>query len=152
MKISFEKKNFDEVSTEALFVPCMEKRLPSWAVEMLKEAGVEKDFDGSKGKRYLLPAPEKTYKRLILIGLGKEEKTKVEDFRLAGGKAYGIAKGNRLEKCALWVNERMELSGGSAIQAFVEGFVLKGLKLDVYKTQEKEEENSKKEVKKLVVV
>lgn len=152
MKINFEKKNFDEVSAEALFVPCMKKRIPSWAAEMLKEAGVEKDFDGSKGKRYLLPVPGKTYKRLMLIGLGKEEKVKLEGFRLAGGKAYGIAKGNGLEKCALWVNERMELSTGSAIQAFVEGFVLKGLKLDVYKTQEKDEDKDKKEVKNLVVV
>jgi len=152
MKIDFEKKNFDEVSADALFVPCMKKRIPSWAAEMLKEAGVEKDFDGSKGKTYLLPAAEKPYGRLVLIGLGEEEKAKVEDFRLAGGRAHGIAKGNRLEQCAVWVNERMELPNGSAIQAFVEGFVLRGLKLDIYKTQEKEGENGKTEVKKLVVV
>ncbi|MCP4647218.1 MAG: leucyl aminopeptidase [bacterium] len=151
MNVKFEKKNFEDVSAEALFVPCMKKRVPSWAAELLKEVGVETDFDGSAGRSFVLPTPGKNYKRLVLIGLGKEEKAKIEKFRLVGGKAYGIAKGNSLENCALWVNEQMDLPAGSAVQAFVEGFVLKGLKLDVYRTQKKEE-NDKKEIKKLIVV
>ena len=108
MKTEFEKKGVDEVSADVLFVPCMKKRVPSWATELLKESGVEKDFDGAPGKAYLVPVPEKKYRRLALMGIGKEEKAKLEDFRAAGGKAYGIAKSNNLEKCALWVNERMD--------------------------------------------
>ncbi len=131
MKVVFEKKNFDGVGADALIVPCIEKRVPGWAVELQKEASVEKDFDGSKGKSFLLPVPKKPYKRLILLGLGKEDKLKLEDFRLVGGRAYSLVTGKRLEKCALWISDEMELPHGDAAGAFIEGFVLRSLKLDV---------------------
>ncbi|MBD3397893.1 leucyl aminopeptidase [Candidatus Micrarchaeota archaeon] len=149
MKVEFEKKAIEDVSADAVVLPCMKKRVPSWVLEELKEAGVEDDFDGSKETAYLLPVPKKPYKRIMLIGIGDEKKGKLEDFRLAGGRAQKAASKGGLKSCALWINEQMDLPTGKAVQAFVEGFLLRGLKLDIYKTEEK---NEKKEVEKLVVV
>ena len=152
MKVVFEKKKFDCVESDALIVPCIEGRVPSWAVELQKEASVENDFDGSRGKRFLLPLPKKPYRRLVLLGLGKEEKLKLEDFRVVGGRAYSLASGNHLKRCALWISDKMELSQGDAAAAFVEGFVLKSLKLDVYKTQKEEKESHGGKINLLTVV
>jgi leucyl aminopeptidase len=143
MKVSFEKKNFDGVSADALIVPCMKGRVPPWAAELLKASSVEKDFDGSNGRSFLMPAPRKPYKRLLLVGLGPEKKAKMETFRVAGGRAHSLAAGKGISECALWVTEKMALDRGGAVQAFVEGFVLKSLKLDIYKT--KKEENGEED-------
>jgi leucyl aminopeptidase len=152
MKIEFEKKDFEGVSADVLIVPCIEKRLPSWAIEQMKESGVEGDFEGESGKVFFLPAPKKPYKRILLVGIGKEEKAKLEDFRLAGGRAHKAAAGSSLKNCAVWVSDRMELSGAGAAQAFVEGFILKSLKLDIYKTKTEENEDGAMKVEKLLVV
>ena len=146
MKVNFEKKNVDEVKADVVIVPCLEKRLPEWATEVLKNSGMEKDFDGSKKTSLLLPAPKKTYKRILLMGLGKEAKVKLEDFRVLGGKAYSEIRKANLEKAALWVTDRMELSRADASAAFVEGFVLKSLKLDIYKTKKEDDEKEEKEI------
>ena len=153
MKVGFEKNSVENLDADLLVVPCMKGRVPEWAVGLLKESGAEKDFDGSAGKRFLLPAPKKPYRRLLLLGMGKEEKAKIEDFREAGGKAYSFASGAGIGKCAVWIIEKMELPGENAAQAFVEGFLLRSLRLDIYKTKKKEEngEEDGGEVKELLV-
>lgn len=152
MKVEFEKKDFEEVDADVLIVPCMKKGIPSWAIEQMKESGVERDFEGEAGKIFLLPVPQKPYKRIMLLGIGKEKKAKLESFRLAGGRAHKAATGNTLKNCALWISDRMDLSRAGAAQAFVEGFILRGLKLDIYKTKKEDDEKENGGVEKLTVV
>ncbi len=149
MKIKFEKKEIGEIEAEMLVVPCIKGRMPVWASEILKKGGVESNFGGEKDRSIFVPVPDKGYKRLLLIGIGKEEKAKIESFREAGGKAYSLVSGKKIKKCSVWVSGEMELDRGNALQAFAEGFVLKSQRTDIYKTEEKE--RKKKEIEELVV-
>ncbi|MBN2122428.1 leucyl aminopeptidase [Candidatus Micrarchaeota archaeon] len=155
MKTAFEKKPVEEVDADYLVVPCIKGRLPEWVAEILKECGAQKDFSGAPGESLMLPLPKKKYSRLLLIGMGEEKKLKSEGFRSAGGKAFSRVSKGGCCRCALWINEQMEQDYEGAVGAFVEGFVLRSLKLDVYKTKKEEtdeEENGNGEVGELVVV
>ncbi|MEM4272002.1 MAG: leucyl aminopeptidase [Candidatus Bilamarchaeaceae archaeon] len=140
MKAMFEKGDLGIVEAELLVIPCMKGRVPEKAVSLLKERAAEKDFDGSRGKTLLIHTPKERHARIFLIGMGKEKNVKIEDFRAAGGKAYACAASLSIEKCAVWIDERMELQKGSAAQAFVEGFFLRSLKVGIYKGKKKDEE------------
>lgn len=143
MKATFEKKGFDGIETDVLAIPCMKGRVPEKALALLKELGAEKDFDGGKGKTLLLHTPREKYSRVFLIGLGREKNVKIEDFRSAGGKTYSAGSSVTAGKCAVWIDEKTEVARGDAAQAFVEGFFLKSLHLDIYRT--KKEKAEKKE-------
>lgn len=155
MKTSFEKKPVEEVSADFLVVPCIKGRIPEWVAETLKECGAQKDFSGTSGEMLMLPLPKRKYSRLLLFGMGAEKKLKSEGFRTAGGKAFSRVSKGGCSRCALWINERMEQDYSGAVGAFVEGFLLRSLKLDVYKTKKEdsdEEENGNGEVGELVVI
>ncbi|MFP3949619.1 MAG: leucyl aminopeptidase family protein [Candidatus Micrarchaeia archaeon] len=149
MKIRFEKKEVEEIETELLVVPCIKGRRPAWSSEILKKSGVEDNFGGEKEKSLFVPVPDRGYRRLLFIGIGKEAKAKIENFREAGGKAYSLVSGKKIKKCGVWVSGKMELDRGDALQAFAEGFALKSQRTDVYKTEKKEEK--KKDVEELVI-
>lgn len=87
MKVEFLRKDFGSVSADLLVVPCFRGKIPAWVHAELMNAGVEKDFGGEKGRAYMLPAKGKPYKRLMLIGLGKEKTIELDEFRLAAAKA-----------------------------------------------------------------
>ncbi len=140
MKATFEKKGFGGVEAGLLAIPCMRGRVPEKAVSLLKELGAEKDFDGSRGKSLILHTPREKYARVLLIGMGREKNVKIEDFRAAGGKTYSNASLLSAERCAVWMDEKTEIALGDAAQAFVEGFFLKSLRLDIYRSKKKDEE------------
>lgn len=151
MKTKFEKKDVESVEADFLVVPCIKGGVPEWVAEVLKEAGAKKDFDGGKKESLLLPLPKKKYLRLLLLGLGEGAKVKAESFRAVGGEAFLRVSRLGCAACAAWISERMEIERGDAVQAFVEGFVLRSLRMDVYKTK-REKDGEEKEVKELIIV
>lgn len=141
MKVEFLRKDFGSVSADLLVVPCFRGKIPAWVHAELMNAGVEKDFGGEKGRAYMLPAKGKPYKRLMLIGLGKEKTIELDEFRLAAAKAVRGAKGARLKDVAVWLdfNGAMRHSEKDVAAAIVEGALLSDLKLEPYKKKKKEE-------------
>ncbi len=152
MKIMYEKKNVEEADSEFLVVPCVKGGIPEWVNELLKEYGVQKDFEGAKKESLLLPLPKKKYSRLMLIGMGEGKKLKGEGFRAAGGIAYAKASKAGCARCALWISEKMDYKYADAVGAFVEGFALRSLKLDIYKTKKEKDGEEKGEVERLAVI
>lgn len=153
MKVSFEKAGVDEIGADCLVVPCIKGRAPEWVAQKLGELSAQKEFSGAKNEKYFLPAQKNKYGRLLLVGLGDAKKIKNEDFRAAGGAAYSwVSRGKGCGRAAAWISERMENPREDAIAAFVEGFVLRSLKLDIYKTEKKGNGEEEKEVRELVVV
>lgn len=145
MKIGFEKKDFEEFECGLLIVPCIKGRVPEKIAPLLKDAGAEKDFEGTRGQGFLLPSPSRHYKRVLLLGLGKEGKLRIDDYRAAGGRGFAKAASLSIEKCAVWIDEKTELEHIKIAQAFVEGFLLRSLKLGLYKTKKKAEKNEEPE-------
>ena len=141
MKVEFARKDFGSVSADLLVVPCFRGKIPSWAHAELVKAGVEKDFVGEKGRSYLLPAKGKPYKRLMLIGLGREKSIELDEFRLAAAKAVRGAKGAHLKDMAVLLdfNGAMRHSEKDVAAAVVEGALLSDLKLEPYKKKKKED-------------
>jgi leucyl aminopeptidase len=152
MKTSVLKKGVEEAAADLLMVPCIKGGVPPWVADILREHGAKKDFSGAKKETLLLLLPKKKYSRLLLLGLGEGKKVKGESFRLAGGNAYARASGLGCAKCALWASDRMDFSYEEAVGAFVEGFLLRSLKLDVYKTTKEKDGEEKGEVKELAVI
>ncbi|MDD2655046.1 MAG: leucyl aminopeptidase [Candidatus ainarchaeum sp.] len=150
MKVEFIRKDFGSVSADLLVVPCFKAKIPAWVHAELVKAGVGKDFIGEKGRYYLLPVKGKPYKRLMLIGLGKEKNVGLDDFRLAAAKAIRGAKGPRLANVAFLLdfNGATRHSEKDVAAAMVEGALLSDLKLEPYK---KKKEGGRK-IEKLLLV
>lgn len=141
MKVEFAKKDFGSVSADLLVVPCFRGKTPTWAHAELVRAGVEKDFVGEKGRSYLLPVKGKPYKRLMLIGLGREKSIELDEFRLAAAKAVRGAKGAHLKDMAVLLdfNGAMRHSEKDVATAIIEGALLSDLRLEPYKKKKKED-------------
>lgn len=153
MKVEFLRKDFSAVSADALAVPCFRGKLPKWVHEEMARAGVEGDFRGEKGKVYPLPAKGKPYRRLLLVGLGRERNIELDEFRLAAAKILRAAKNMRLRNLAFLVdfNGAVKHSEKDVAAAIVEGAVLSDLKLELYKKKKGEKEPERK-VDRLVLV
>lgn len=141
MKVEFRKTGFGSVSADLLVVPCFRGKVPAWARSELARAGVETDFVGEKGRLYVLPAKGKPYKRILLVGLGREKAIELDEFRIAAAKAVRWAKGSRIKHMAVWVNFNgaARHSEKDIARAVVEGAVLSDLKLEPYKKKKREE-------------
>lgn len=143
MKVEFTRKDFGSVSADLLVVPCFRGKVPGWVHAELLNSGVEKDFAGEKGRSYLLPAKGKPFKRLMLIGLGKEKSIELDEFRLAAAKAVRGARGARLKNMAVFLdfNGATRHSERDIAAAMVEGALLSDLKLEPYKKKKKEDKS-----------
>lgn len=139
MDVEFAKKGVDEVGSDMLVVPCFKGKVPKWVRAQLEGAGVGRDFSGEKGRLYLLPAPGKKYKRMLLLGFGREKNVELEDFRLSGARIVRMARGIKLANVSIWVdfdgaNRHCE---HDVARAMVEGVMLAGLRLAPYKQKKR---------------
>ncbi|MEW5996814.1 MAG: leucyl aminopeptidase [Candidatus Micrarchaeota archaeon] len=141
MKVEFLRKDFGVVSADALAVPCFRGRIPKWVHEEMERAGVAGDFSGEKGKTYAIPAKGKPYRRLILVGLGREKSIELDEFRLAAAKILKTAKNMRLKNIAVWLDfdGATRHSEKDVAAATAEGMLLSGLRLEPYKKKKKDE-------------
>lgn len=155
MNVEFAKKDVGEVSSDMLVIPCFRGRVPKWVHEQLEEAGVGKDFSGEKGRLYLLPARGRKYKRMLLLGFGREKNVELEDFRLSGARIVRMARGIKLANVSVWVDFEgaNRHSEHDVARAMVEGIMLASLKLAPYKQKKKgEEEGNETGIRRLTII
>ncbi|MFA5412109.1 MAG: leucyl aminopeptidase family protein [Candidatus Micrarchaeia archaeon] len=155
MDVEFARKDVGGVGSDMLVVPCFRGKVPKWVHSQLEEAGVGKDFSGEKGRLYLLPARGRKYKRMLLLGFGREKNVELEDFRLSGARIVKMARGLKLADVSVWVDfyGAIRHSEHDVARAMVEGIMLASLRLAPYKQKKKgEEDGGGKAIRKLTII
>lgn len=154
MDVEFARKDVGDVGSDMLVVPCFRGKVPKWARAQLEDAGVGRDFSGEKGRLYLLPARGKRYKRMMMLGFGREKNVELEDFRLSGARIVKMARGLKLADVSVWVDfdGAMRHSEHDVARAMVEGIMLAGLRLAPYKQKKKDEDGNEKGIRRLTII
>ena len=146
MKIGFKSMKCSEV--DALVVNLVENNLTTPNEELNKSIKMVVDrelFSGKEGEVYTFTREKnETLQTVILVGLGKDENLKLEDFRKVAGNAIKKSVELKLNKIFLRIPEVKTLELGEIVKAMTYGAILGGYTFDKYKT-------SKKEVKELEV-
>jgi leucyl aminopeptidase len=112
------------------------------------------DFKGKFKEAWTLRSAGKiTADRVLIVGLGKEEKFTLDRIREVAAKAHNVLRDLRLESFSTIIHGA-GLAGYDvhrAAEAVAEGLLLGSYRFDVYKT-EKGEEDGKGEVKRVTLV
>ncbi len=111
--------------------------------EQLKLAMDSGDFCGKEEEFFLFyPAPQSELKtkRVMLVGLGKEELSR-ETFRRAGGVAATQAMKTRTKKTLVVVPAGLDFAADEMAECLAEGLVLGSYKFAKYKTEIDEDES-----------
>ncbi len=139
--IKADELAFEDDET-CLVVPAYHKEFPlNSAVlaeedEVVLQALVDKEIITGKAKQcYFLPTPAKTYKGVLVLGLGKRDALTAETVRRAAGAAATKFKGHRVRHVYLDLTGFPEASAA----AFVEGVNLGQYVFDTYKNVEPED-------------
>ena len=100
------------------------------------------DFSGKEGQT-LLYYPEPTgavrAKRVLIVGLGKEELTR-ETFRKGGGTVASAALKTKARRILVVVPDHLEFSLAEITECLAEGLMLGAYQFRKYKTEQKKEE------------
>lgn len=115
--IQFLSGFFNQQKADLLIVPSYEKEaLASLLKELdqkfsLKIHMKEEKFDGSKDSSFTLSLfASKQYKRIVVLGLGKEKLDSSEAYKDFGARAAECAKAHRAKSCVLILpNEHLDL-------------------------------------------
>ncbi len=95
-----------------------------------------KDFNGAKDSSFVVYTGSKKSPRLVLIGLGEQEKLSIERVRRAAAAAAQRASGLKSESLAIVV-PNLSLDPAQVAQAIVEGATLGVYSFDKYFTENK---------------
>lgn len=154
-------KNLVEIKTDALLVFAFENEnwrtfpLPAKITNYLRSAAVDtKDFTGKEAEFLIIPVQKQfpNLNRLVLVGLGKEDKYSATVLRNVCGKTVRSLKNYPVKTVSLFARKKM--AGKNDLsrlgQTIVEGFELGGYQFDRYKT--KEDRDKKTELRKIEIV
>lgn len=126
---------FQEADT-CLVVPAYQKEFPLNSALLLEEdelvlqALVDKEvITGQSKSCYYLPTPSRSYKGVLVAGLGKRDSLDEETVRRAAGTAVSYLKNHRI--CHVYVD--VTAFPEVPVQAFVEGINLGQYVFDTYK-------------------
>jgi leucyl aminopeptidase len=146
MLVTADARNPLETGSDLLVVPLAQlegekRRLPSRVAAIDRALGGRitaaldsGDFRGSAGQKHLIhPNGDLPTKRVLLVGLGKEEKLDADALRTLAGRAVTEARGRRATKVQLAVPTVRRIKAPAAAQALAEGAVLGGYRFDEYK-------------------
>jgi leucyl aminopeptidase len=98
------------------------------------------DFKGRSGESVALyPEGAVAAPRVVLLGLGKEEKADADTLRKAAGGAIGATEARRGEEAAMIAPTTRRVRVPAAAQALAEGAVLAGYRFDTYKEKAKDD-------------
>ena len=150
MKLSVRGKSALSAVEGALIIGVFEEdeNLPGWVNRfpdkihsLLQNAVNEDNYKGTFGKTLLLRGLEESkIRKILLIGLGKQDDWSEEQARRAAGKSRTALKSARIKKAA------MTLFGSVAdpaiAKAQVEGFMLSGYTFNKYKSENAENNDS----------
>ncbi len=161
MKYTTISKNVAEIKTDALLIFAFENEnwrvlpLPAKIKNYICTAAVDpKDFTGKEAEFLIIPVQKQfpNLNRIVLVGLGKEDKYSTTVLRNVCGKTVRLLKNYPVKAVSLLV--RKKLTGKYNLsrlgQTIVEGFKLGGYQFDTYKT--KEDQNKKSELRKIEMV
>ncbi|MBC8163485.1 MAG: leucyl aminopeptidase [Roseiflexaceae bacterium] len=120
-----------EATDLAVLISFEDAPLPAGVAELLEPA----DFRG-KSKQTLLVYGRDTVapRRVLLVGLGKQEKASAEGLRQAGALAVQQARSMQLRAFTLGLNGELPLAPELAAQALAEGIELGAYRYDRYRT------------------
>lgn len=161
MKISMEQGNLAAYKTEALVVNLFEgvkkpggatgavdKALGGAITKLIKRG----ELSGSKGETAVLDGNGTGAERVIVVGLGKKEKFKMDTIRVAAAAVVKKAAAMKVEKIATVLHGAG--AGGiapeNAALALAEGSILGAYKFDKYLSSDKKKNDKK--LKEIVVV
>ena len=149
--ITCTKKKPEQFNCDLLvyFVRQPEKGYPECAGDLparqLKPAVDSGDFRGKEEEVFLFyPSPQAKLqaKRVMFVGLGKEELTR-ETFRLAGGTVSKQALKTRTGKLLAVVPAGLDFPAEEMAECLAEGLILGSYKFNKYKTKTDDDNNRK---------
>lgn len=150
MKVRVTSADPTRASADVLVVPVFQmgkgKRKPSRLTRLDKVLGGRitavldtGDFRGRAGETTILyPEGAVAAPRVVLLGLGKEEKADADTLRRAAGNAIGATRARRGEEVAMLAPVTRRVRIPAAAQALAEGAVLAGYRFDAYKEKAKD--------------
>lgn len=157
--ISFSKK--DAAKTDTIVVGIFEGNKQSTAAKTLdKDQGGlitaclknNKNFKGKSGQTLTIPTSQTSIQRVILIGLGKNDKLDAITFETLGGKLFSALNSAGAENTSIHVDgieDIKDVSTADIAARFAMGLRLKSYKFDKYRTNDK---NEKTELENVTIV
>src|SRR5207253_8756414 len=133
MQISLEKRPVEAIESEALVLFLWEGQKHEGVQQVYPELFESGEFSGKALQLTLLHHPAGfAAKRLLLVGLGKQEQVSAANWREAAGAAIRFLRSRSIREAAFSVD-----SAASA-EAVTEGAILGDYEPDVYKSDNKE--------------
>lgn len=117
-------------------IPAALRRMDRALGGLVAAAVASGDFRASAGQTALLYPPkdaESSVKRVLLIGLGGEDKVTTDTVRRAAGEAVRRAGRGRGKRISLWLPKLRGIDAAAAAQAAAEGGVLGCYRFDDYR-------------------
>ncbi|MBS0628949.1 MAG: leucyl aminopeptidase [Verrucomicrobia bacterium] len=139
MAIKFVDSLAKRKASDALILPFFEGKVPAFGLNKgisgLYEAPLKSgDFRGENGAVLCHYPMEGGEKRVVLVGLGKEDSLTKETLRRAYASAIGSVK-SKAKSVNVLIPEKSSLEAKAVSEAIVEGVLLSNYVYDVNKTQ-----------------
>jgi leucyl aminopeptidase len=129
MQISVEKRPIEAMETEALVLFLFEGQQPESMNKAYAELFTSGEVAGKRLELTLLHQPANLKaKRLLLAGLGKQERSSPDDWRRAAGAAVRHLKSRSIREAAFVADD------AATAEAVVEGAILGDYEPDAYKS------------------
>ena len=150
MQVSVKTSSPSAISVDLLAIPVFEmdakkRRLPRRVAALDKALGgcisdvvAQGDFRGSAGESQIVyPGAGCKAKRVLILGLGAEEKCSAETLRELAGRCVQRAAAKKARKLALVAPVTRKVPSDALCQAIAEGAVLGGYRFDRYQETKK---------------
>jgi leucyl aminopeptidase len=150
MNFRFASGEIEKAAGELLLVPVFEGELASKGRTsglarldralggLLSRAAAQEGFRGKADQTWIFHTHGKiAAERLVLVGLGPQEKHSAEHLRLASGRGARVAAKQKASRLAVWVPFAPDAA--QTVRALTEGLVLGSYRFDRYRTQPPED-------------
>lgn len=150
MKVRVETREISRLATEVLAVPMISQdnarirgrsaavdRLLGGQLQQVLESG---DFRARAGETLWLFPEQGGVKRVLLLGLGEEDKLRADSVRKVAGSAISAARGKRLKNVVILLPSGRKLRAADAAQAAAEGALLADYRSDHWKSEREDDD------------
>lgn len=151
MKLSVDGRDLQHTSADLLVIPLAKRDPESWKLParitaldrelggVISTALATGDFRGASGDALPLYAPNGSEpQRLLLLGLGEEDKIDLQKLRRAAGSAVRRAATKKASSVCLAVPRLRRIKTPASAQALAEGAVLGGYRFDRHRAAQKD--------------
>ncbi|HKI96867.1 MAG TPA: leucyl aminopeptidase [bacterium] len=154
VKLAYQAKGPERTALGVLVLFCSEKRtappqgLPAPLARALRQVTTLGEFTGKTGQSQVLFTGDAQVPRLLVLGLGPEDKLEREGLRRAAGKAAQALRKLNVERAGLWVPEHSgALAPAELGEVLAEGTLLGAYTFEPYKHKEEDKDAPKAELK-----